>query len=314
MANEVNEGESFSRGSRTVKVALCSGSYALSRRAVVLTSLCAAAVISALYMISILVTTSSSHLKAFTRVQVPGCKHYYIDLGTNNAHSIVDFISGTVKSAHKEVRPIIEYRDAHSLSTRDFCVYGFEPNPVHNSAHAATITKLSDHVKQLTIFSETIAGSADGKTSLMLDQSDGGGGRFPAWGSSVMEDHVAMNRQNNTQRVSVRSMDFSKWLTDTLEARSDPNGHVLIRMDIEGSEFAILRDLVNSGVLCKKVNKFVIEWHAMHFNPRPDCVRAMYEWMISSPKCKVQMQSIYKYPPVQADCNGWLLSNQLKVE
>jgi Methyltransferase FkbM domain len=243
-----------------------------------------------------------------------GCRHYYIDLGTNNANSIVDFINGTVKSAHKEVRPIIEYRDAHSLSTRDFCVFGFEPNPIHNKAHADVISKWKSHVKELTIFSETIAGSADGKTSLLLDQSDGGGGRFPAWGSSVMKNHVAMNRQNNTQRIAVRSMDFSTWLTNTLQARSDESGHVLIRMDIEGSEFAILRDLVDDGILCRSVNKLVIEWHAKHFQPQPYCVQAMYEWMLSNPKCSVQMESTYQAPPIRADCNGWLLTDQLTVD
>jgi hypothetical protein len=102
-------------------------------------------------------------------------------------------------------------------------------------------------------------------SSFLLDQFDEGGGHFRARGSSVIKNHVAMNRPNNTQRVAARSMDISTWLTNTLQARL--SGHVLIRMNTEGSEFAILRDLVDDCILCRQVNKLVIE---------------LYEWVLEA--------------------------------
>jgi hypothetical protein len=236
------------------------------------------------------------------------CKHFYFDLGTNNALSIGDFITyegegGPISSA---------YRKEQKLALSEFCVFGFEPNPAHSRAHRDVTAKYRHLVKYLKIFSETVAGTSEGTTKLLVDQYDG---EYPAWGSSIMSNHVYMGNQNSTQVAVVRSLDFSRFLNKFVGTR-DPDSKVIIRMDIEGSEFVLLRDLVASGLLCLGTDKLIIEWHPDAVEPSGWCLRAAFEWLLSSSACKVDVsyEGAQLGTPDQPVCNGWLLSDQVQVD
>ena len=56
--------------------------------------------------------------------------------------------------------------------------------------------------------------------------------------------------------IVVKSVD----ILDVL-AKYDPNDFVVIKMDVEGSEFKILRRLLQDKNNCKKIKKIFIEWH-----------------------------------------------------
>jgi Methyltransferase FkbM domain len=246
--------------------------------------------------------------KSMQLLRVSHCKHFYFDLGTNNALSIGDFITyegegGPISSA---------YRKEQSLALSDFCVFGFEPNPVHSRAHQDVTAKYRHLVKYLKIFSETVAGTTEGTTKLLVDQYDG---EYPAWGSSIMSNHVIMRNQNNTRVAEVRSLDFSQFLKKIVDVR-DSDSKVIIRMDIEGSEFVLLRGLVASGLLCLGTDKLIIEWHPDAVEPSGWCLRAAFEWLLSSSTCKVDVsyEGAQLGTPHQPVCNGWLLSDQVQID
>jgi FkbM family methyltransferase len=73
------------------------------------------------------------------------------------------------------------------------------------------------------------------------------------WGSSIGE--IRSRAPGLTTRTTVPCVEFAK----LLEARPD-NDYVVVKMDIEGAEFPILRQLAERGLL-GKINLLFIEWH-----------------------------------------------------
>eukprot|EP00747_Dinoflagellata_sp_TGD_P147299 gnl/TRDRNA2_/TRDRNA2_176800_c0_seq1.p2 gnl/TRDRNA2_/TRDRNA2_176800_c0~~gnl/TRDRNA2_/TRDRNA2_176800_c0_seq1.p2 ORF type:complete len:120 (-),score=18.83 gnl/TRDRNA2_/TRDRNA2_176800_c0_seq1:79-438(-) len=68
--------------------------------------------------------------------------------------------------------------------------------------------------------------------------------------------------------MDVSQVDFAQGLwTELIEGRRDPSGqaerHVLMKMDIEGAEFAVVPAMLKSGLLCRGsgIDAFTIETH-----------------------------------------------------
>jgi hypothetical protein len=229
-----------------------------------------------------------------------GCKHFYFDLGTNNALSIEDFIMKPATDARGNVvRPLNQYRNQSQLKMSDFCVFGFEPNPAHSANHRRVEKLCGTTVRHVEIFSETIAGISDGKSVLQIDNYNG---HFPSWGSSVLAGFGPIAKQANTTTVSVQSLDFGRFLRDTLGEKG-ALGKVILRMDIEGSEYILLRRYLD--MLCKYVDHLEIEWHAHQLNPAPLCVETTFRWMLSDEQCKPN----WPRPANPSGCNPWIVSD-----
>jgi hypothetical protein len=85
------------------------------------------------------------------------------------------------------------------------------------------------------------------------------------WGFSM----VSMSfKDSNEQEVEVDIIDFAAWLERNVVEREIPlnntynHGHplVMMKMDIEGYEFAVLEHLLDTGA-AHKINIIVGEWH-----------------------------------------------------
>lgn len=213
------------------------------------------------------------HHKVHTQVE-PICSNVYIDLGTNNGKSIAEFISSSVAAAHTQIQAVIRYRDKQKLDVAGFCVYGFEPNPAHSISHAEATANHSSRVHLLKIFSETAAGPVDGWTTLMIDQYKG---EYPALGSSVMTGYTGL-RKTEDAKVKVRTMTFQSFFHDQVMTNLKPGGQVLVRIDVEGSESILLRDLISSGIACHHVNNLVAERHDHFLGTAATCVKFIFQW------------------------------------
>ena len=78
-----------------------------------------------------------------------------------------------------------------------------------------------------------------------------------------------------TQRVRV--VDAVRVVAD-LGARGVP---VALKLDIEGTEYDVLRDLVLTGLLCRHVQTLWVEFHRPAA-PAPESGAAALEWMLRS--------------------------------
>jgi hypothetical protein len=229
-----------------------------------------------------------------------GCKHFYFDLGTNNAGSIADFINKSAADDKGQiVRGLNQYREAQNLALKDFCVFGFEPNPRHSPSHRQVEAAFASVVSHVQVFSESIAGIKDGDSVLQIDKYEG---EYPSWGSSVLSGFGPIANQGNTTSVSVKSVDFGRFVGEAVGDQGAP-GKVIMRMDIEGSEYVLLRKFM--GLVCKHVDHLEIEWHAHQLTPPPDCIQATLHWMLSEDSCRPRWQ---RSGGVQG-CDPWKISD-----
>jgi len=84
---------------------------------------------------------------------------------------------------------------------------------------------------------------------------------------------------------------------------------VVLKLDVEGYEFGLLRDLLVSGALCMHVDDLFVEWHAGRINwhslglPVPEgSLQKAYSWMLQS----VQGHKIYMPSELSSHCRTLL--------
>lgn len=74
------------------------------------------------------------------------------------------------------------------------------------------------------------------------------------WGSSI--DGIGFEHLGYETKVKIKSIDFSNFLSKI------PNGsYVICKMDIEGSEYQVLRHLLKENTMIK-INELYIEFHS----------------------------------------------------
>jgi len=82
-------------------------------------------------------------------------------------------------------------------------------------------------------------------------------------GSCVKEIHDQLNRPPEhaiklcfPETGEVEAIDFSKWVMENF----DKNDQIVLKMDIEGSEYKVLPKMIEDGSI-SYINNLIIEWH-----------------------------------------------------
>lgn len=80
-------------------------------------------------------------------------------------------------------------------------------------------------------------------------------------------------------QTTVRTADATAFLT-----RLHSTAPIALKLDVEGSEYDILRDLMMSGVLCRSVSTLWVEFHATNGAEigTPHQAQQVFEWMLRS--------------------------------
>jgi FkbM family methyltransferase len=111
-------------------------------------------------------------------------------------------------------------------------------------------------------------------------------------GSSVYNDGVYTT--NDTSHMLVHTVDISKWIEKNLQKRSETN-RLLVRMDIEGSEYDVIRRMITSNVACSYIDTLQFEVHAMYavqnHNKRP--VDVTVPWLLNDCGVQTDFESYY---------------------
>lgn len=142
------------------------------------------------------------------------------------------------KSKHRPVYP------------EDYCFYGVEGNPyftpILQEMEINIQNMIPRPIKHLHFLTEHVGSAVDGPTELFLDTSNK---RLNFWGSSILNSHVDVNKG---EKKKVKVMGTS--LTSLLKQTVSDGGHLMIKIDIEGAEYELLTEAVNSNIFCKLVN------------------------------------------------------------
>jgi Methyltransferase FkbM domain len=135
----------------------------------------------------------------------------------------------------------------------NYCYFGVEGNPVFT----AQLKELQQRVLQSTprpvrsahFFTETVAsGAGDGPTVLYLDTVNGKNNFF---GSSLLPDHTDVRNSavaGKPMSAPVQGVTLSTMLKQTVKHQA--GAHIIIKIDIEGAEYAVLNEAYDSGALC----------------------------------------------------------------
>jgi hypothetical protein len=156
--------------------------------------------------------------------------------------------------AHRHTKDM----DKHSLAQpENYCYFGLEGNPAFTDRlqqlQQRVLATTPRPLRSVRFLTETVAtGTGDGPTSLYLDTVNGKNNFF---GSSLLIDHHDVRQSAAKQAdgapvaASVQGVTLSTLLKETVVRQA--GAHVIVKIDIEGAEYALLNEAYNSGVLCE---------------------------------------------------------------
>ena len=179
-----------------------------------------------------------------------GCRHVYVDIGTNSGVQIHKLFNQTLfpKAA---IGPIFD-RYFGRGPRNDVCAFGFEPNP----SHKAVLQSIEAYYRSggRTISISLTAGGVFSGWGVM-DMKWAGGIENKEWGASVKP--VTVEAGESPPAGAVPVTDIPSWLTHNVRRRRilDQSGgllppSVVMKIDIEGTDELVLAGIFSQGSLC----------------------------------------------------------------
>ena len=165
---------------------------------------------------------------------------------------------------------------------RQWCSEAFEANPQHTRRLRHAKERLETRVgPRIRVHVQTALSTKTDNVTFGLDLLHG-------TGSSLQLHRRALDAQGRkgsgarigTNTTIVQSIDATRFL-ETLGARDGP---IALKLDVEGSEYNILRNLFLSGVLCKHVHTLWVEFHGAQDATAgtPAHIDTFFKWMLES--------------------------------
>jgi hypothetical protein len=198
-----------------------------------------------------------------------GCQWVYLDVGSNIGVQVRKLFEPE-GYPEAEILPFFDKmfgRDRNLPSNRKhMCVFGFEPNPKHESRLFSLEQAYSRLGFRVKFFNRTAVSTEDGTASFFAEsEQEGGANNY--WSASLLSN-VPLAR--NTDTYTVQTMRLATWLLDEIGDRklpqdlpmSAPKPAVFMKLDIEGAEYTVVNDLFHTGALCTAVDSAIIEYHS----------------------------------------------------
>tara|TARA_X000001382_G_C3167167_1_gene178252 strand:+ start:704 stop:1360 length:657 start_codon:yes stop_codon:yes gene_type:complete len=127
-------------------------------------------------------------------------------------------------------------------------VYAFEVNPLHFN----NVKRIYKNYKQIEIYQNAVTNTSGEKIECFYKNTKGKGGS--------MSIEPGKHNNDKNRKIKVKTIKLSKFI----ESR-DHDIINFIKIDAEGSEFKIIEDLIDSGII-QKVNAIFLEDHSNKIN------------------------------------------------
>lgn len=193
-----------------------------------------------------------------------GCSKIFIDAGSN-AGTHIRKLFEPEKYQQSPYLQIFEtafgapsFRRKASTET-GICAFGFDANPQFVSRYQDIEKAYSQQGWRARWFAPFAVSNMTGNVTFWLNELPGRPGGSMDIGASTI------NRASDDSgiNVTVPEVDFGSFL-EALRLHAEP-GYKLMKMDIEGSEFDVLPELLQRGLLCKgSLDLMTIEWHPQY--------------------------------------------------
>lgn len=102
-------------------------------------------------------------------------------------------------------------------------------------------------------------------------------------------------RDATTGWFRVRAVDVGAWILTSFA----PRDHVVVKMDIEGAEHALLREMMKTGAL-RRLDVLHVECHTL-LKGAPDCKRLLRDLRAANPSMHLSRESKAFQQTVEAD-------------
>lgn len=210
-----------------------------------------------------------------------GCKSLLIDLGANRGDTILRWLTKDTYSGRSKTSIIDQF---YSFEQRKkFCVLSFEPNRKFESVLLLIERKMSELAFRVKVKPQTAVSDRFGKSKIYVDDVS-----THSYGTSLMPDkkvnfqgkYHALGKAQEVKLVDLASI--IKVIPQYTE--------IVIKMDIEGGEYDVLRTLILSGVACN-LKVLIIEYHLhkLQEGTVPEGANEVIEWMLKSNRCGVRV-------------------------
>ncbi|CAE7871421.1 hypothetical protein AK812_SmicGene6130 [Symbiodinium microadriaticum] len=187
------------------------------------------------------------------------CTKIFLDLGANRATHVRKLFEPLKYKGAKYLRVFNEffgraaYRSKPSRHT-GICAFAFEANPRWRDRLREIELSYSAQGWRVRLFNVAVSGSDPGQLIFFNNNE----GSDSDWGFSLYR--YSDYRKPGNKTVTVAALDFSKFLQ--LLKDHAPPGKRLMKLDIEGGEFELLRSLIDKQLFCKNiVDLITLEWH-----------------------------------------------------
>lgn len=210
-----------------------------------------------------------------------GCTHLFLDLGGNRGDTILRWLTEESYSGRAKDQSVDKI---YSLQARqEFCVLSFEPNSKFDSVLRAlesrmqgrgfkvkvkTNTAVSDKFSRSMIYIDDVSTHSYG-TSLLSEKKVNFGGKFHTLGKGHPVNLVDLN---------------------LIMSSIPKNVEIVVKMDIEGGEYDVLRSLIPSGLACS-INLLIIEYHSHKLaeGTVPTGINEVMNWILEGNNCGVKI-------------------------
>lgn len=140
----------------------------------------------------------------------------------------------------------------------DWVIEAFEPNPECNFSHKVSDIKLKNlivHEKAVWIFNGEIMFSQENHRLSKSRSPSDGMSNIDGWGSVITELYSS-HLKYTEDPIMVKCVDFH----DILVKYPKNKFNVVVKLDIEGAEYRVLRHIISTGSVVNITDLF-IEWH-----------------------------------------------------
>ena len=216
------------------------------------------------------------------------CAGTFIDAGANNGDTLLSWYNdASCALAPKRLLPKSEPCDWRwpwwlPLDVRrQWCAEVFEPNPQYGKS----LRRIKEHLQkrlgiQINVHFQTAFSTKNGNATFGLDTVHGTGSSLQlhrhALDANFKKGAGARVGANTT---TVHTVDATAFLDSV-----GSGAPIALKLDVEGSEYDILRDLMMSGVLCRRVETLWVEFHAAEGATKgtPTRVDEVFKWMLET--------------------------------
>lgn len=180
-------------------------------------------------------------------------RNIYIDLGSNDGQSIKSFLQPLNISLDPSLAHDGSNYNGGKLRENfdgitNWEIFAVEANPKHTPDLESMKTWMVKEkmVKSFTLYNSTAVSTKNGFLTFILDTPDGGDA-----GATLMKDSFSAQHSS----FKVKSIDII-----TLLRKFKPKDNVIVKMDIEGAEYDVVRRILITGSM-KLIDKLAVEWH-----------------------------------------------------